>query len=124
MYKKFRSNLSDFMQQVVKQCQNSFIYDGYLIDNLSSFLTGLTDSQVRAFRHTSTLLTMKLMTAVVDIAVAVEKAKDNATRQFESEKQKHQSKKAGERLSALEHKKQEVSLRGSSATHLKDPPIL
>ena len=52
---------------------------------------------------------MKLMTAIVDIAVTVEKAKENARRQYESEKHKHQSKKAGERLSALQHKKQEVS---------------
>jgi len=34
----------------------SLIYDGYMIDKLTGFLTGLTDSQVRAFRHTSTLL--------------------------------------------------------------------
>ena len=55
-YKKLRSNLADFIQWVIKLCQNNFIYDGYMIDNISSFLTGLTDSQVRAFRHTSTLI--------------------------------------------------------------------
>jgi len=52
---------------------------------------------------------MKLMTALVDVAVSVEQAKENARRQYESEKSKHQSKKAGERLNALQHKKQEVS---------------
>jgi len=55
-YKKLRANLADFIRHVIQQCQHSFVYDGYLVDNISSFLTGLTDSQVRAFRHTSTLL--------------------------------------------------------------------
>ena len=53
---------------------------------------------------------MKLMTAIVDIAVTVERAKDNAKRQYESEKSKHQSKKASERLTALQHKKSEVCM--------------
>ena len=54
------------------------------------------------------LIAMKLMTAIVDIAVTVERAKDNAKRQYESEKSKHQSKKASERLTALQHKKSDV----------------
>lgn len=43
------------MQLLVKQCQYSIIYDQYLMDNVISLLTGLSDSQVRAFRHTATL---------------------------------------------------------------------
>ena len=44
-----------FLQVLVRQCQYSIIYDQYMMDNVISLLTGLTDSQVRAFRHTSTL---------------------------------------------------------------------
>lgn len=54
-WKKFRSNFCDFVQTLVKQCQYSIIYDQYLMDNVISLLTGLSDSQVRAFRHTATL---------------------------------------------------------------------
>lgn len=54
-WKKFRSNFCDFVAQLVKQCQYSIIYDQYLMDNMISLLTGLSDSQVRAFRHTATL---------------------------------------------------------------------
>jgi hypothetical protein len=43
------------VQILVKQCQYSIIYDQYLMDNVISLLTGLSDSQVRAFRHTATL---------------------------------------------------------------------
>lgn len=54
-WKKFRQNFCDFVQTLVKQCQYSIIYDQFLMDNVISLLTGLSDSQVRAFRHTATL---------------------------------------------------------------------
>lgn len=54
-WKKFRSNFCEFVASLVKQCQYSIIYDQYLMDNMISLLTGLSDSQVRAFRHTATL---------------------------------------------------------------------
>ena len=54
-YKKFKSNFCEFIHTLVHQCQYSIIYDQYMMDNVISLLTGLTDSQVRAFRHTSTL---------------------------------------------------------------------
>jgi cohesin complex subunit SA-1/2 len=62
-WKKFRSNFCDFVGHLVKQCQYSIIYDQYLMDNMISLLTGLSDSQVRAFRHTATLAG-KLFTSI------------------------------------------------------------
>lgn len=59
-WKKFRSGFCEFVQVLVRQCQYSIIYDQYMMDNVISLLTGLTDSQVRAFRHTSTLAGMQL----------------------------------------------------------------
>ena len=76
-----------------------FLYYGTIIVSLQSLLCIDVDCLLTA---------MKLMTAIVDIAVTVERAKDNAKRQYESEKSKHQSKKASERLTALQHKKSEV----------------
>ena len=43
------------MQVLVRQCQYGIIYDQCMMENVISLLTGLTDSQVRAFRHTSTM---------------------------------------------------------------------
>lgn len=54
-WKKFRANFCEFVQILVRQCQYSIIYDQFLMDNVISLLTGLSDSQVRAFRHTATL---------------------------------------------------------------------
>ncbi|XP_047741436.1 cohesin subunit SA-2 isoform X1 [Hyalella azteca] len=108
MWKKFRSNFCEFVQVLVKQCQYSIIYDQYLMDNVISLLTGLSDSQVRAFRHTATLAAMKLMTALVDVALTVSVNHDNTQRQYESERQKTREKRANDRLENLMTKRQEL----------------
>lgn len=54
--KRFKGGLCEFARLLVRSCQNSLIYDEYLFSSLLALLTGLSDSQVRAFRHTSTLL--------------------------------------------------------------------
>jgi len=87
-WRKFKNNFCDFVQTLVKQCQYSIIYDQFLMDNVISLLTGLSDSQVRAFRHTATLAAMKLMTALVDVALLVSNNFDNAAKQFEAERVK------------------------------------
>lgn len=107
-WKKFKSNYCEFVQTLVRQCQYSIIYDQYMMDNVISLLTGLTDSQVRAFRHTSTLAAMKLMTALVDVALNLSINLDNTQRQYESERQKNQNKRATDRLDLLMTKRQEL----------------
>ncbi|XP_019873117.2 cohesin subunit SA-1 isoform X1 [Aethina tumida] len=107
-WKKFRQNFCDFVQTLVKQCQYSIIYDQFLMDNVISLLTGLSDSQVRAFRHTATLGAMKLMTALVDVALTVSVNLDNTQRQYESERQKTREKRASDRLESLLGKRQEL----------------
>ncbi|OWF51899.1 cohesin subunit SA-2-like isoform X2 [Mizuhopecten yessoensis] len=107
-WKKFRSNFCEYVQVLVRQCQYSIIYDQYMMDNIISLLTGLTDSQVRAFRHTSTLAAMKLMTALVDVALNLSINLDNTQRQYEAERQKQQTKRANDRLDMLLQRRQEL----------------
>ncbi|XP_043227406.1 cohesin subunit SA-2-like isoform X2 [Amphibalanus amphitrite] len=107
-WKKFRANFCDFVGTLVKQCQYSIIYDQHLMDNVISFLTGLTDSQVRAFRHTATLAAMKLMTALVNVALTVSINLENTQRQYEVERQKSREKRAPDRLEQLMSKRQEL----------------
>ncbi|XP_026468495.1 cohesin subunit SA-1-like [Ctenocephalides felis] len=107
-WKKFRQNFCDFVQTLVKQCQYSIIYDQFLMDNVISMLTGLSDSQVRAFRHTATLAAMKLMTALVDVALLVSVNCDNSLRQYEAERLKARDKRATDRLESLMQKRTEL----------------
>uniref|UniRef100_A0AAG5DF34 SCD domain-containing protein n=1 Tax=Anopheles atroparvus TaxID=41427 RepID=A0AAG5DF34_ANOAO len=107
-WKKFKMNFCDFVQTLVKQCQYSIIYDQFLMDNVISLLTGLSDSQVRAFRHTATLAAMKLMTALVDVALLVSIHFDNAARQYEAERTKPRDRRAPDRLESLMAKRTEL----------------
>lgn len=107
-WKKFKNNFCDFVQTLVRQCQYSIIYDQYLMDNVISLLTGLSDSQVRAFRHTATLAAMKLMTALVDVALTVSVTLANTQRQYEAERTKPRDKRAADRLESLMSKRQEL----------------
>ena len=88
MARKFRGNLSEFVLQLIKQAQNSILYDQFLMDNLVSLLTQLSDSQVRPFRHTATLSSMSLMTGLVHVWVTVSKMKLNISKQLKREEKK------------------------------------
>jgi len=44
-----------FIQQLINLSQHNIIYDDEMMDILICWIIGLSDSQVRAFRHTSTL---------------------------------------------------------------------
>lgn len=51
----FHTEFCDFVSVLVAQCQHCVIFDGYLMSVVISLLTELSDSYVRAFRHTCTL---------------------------------------------------------------------
>ncbi|MGH0172611.1 UNVERIFIED_CONTAM: hypothetical protein FKN15_063863 [Acipenser sinensis] len=107
-WKKFKSSFCEFIGVLVRQCQYSIIYDEYMMDTVISLLTGLSDSQVRAFRHTSTLAAMKLMTALVNVALNLSINMDNTQRQYETERNKMIGKRANDKLELLLQKRKEV----------------
>uniref|UniRef100_A0AAY4ARJ6 Cohesin subunit SA n=1 Tax=Denticeps clupeoides TaxID=299321 RepID=A0AAY4ARJ6_9TELE len=107
-WKKFKSSFCEFIGVLVRQCQYSIIYDEYMMDTVISLLTGLSDSQVRAFRHTSTLAAMKLMTALVNVALNLSINMDNTQRQYEAERNKSIGKRANERLELLLQKRKDL----------------
>ncbi|XP_067997205.1 cohesin subunit SA-2-like isoform X1 [Melanerpes formicivorus] len=106
-WKKFKANFCEFIAVLVQQCQCSILYDSYLMDTIISLLIGLADSTVRAFRHTSTLAAMKLLTAVVSIHLNLDVNKHNAQRLYEVEKKRISGKKTSYRLDQLERKRKE-----------------
>ncbi|NXO82532.1 STAG2 protein, partial [Sitta europaea] len=106
-WKKFKANFCEFIAVLVQQCQCSILYDNYLMDTIISLLTGLADSMVRAFRHTSTLAAMKLLTAVLSVCLNLDVNKHNAQRLYEAEKKRISGKRTSYRLDQLERKRKE-----------------
>ncbi len=102
--KKFKQNFIDFIQSLIQTCQYSIIYDQHLCVNLITFLISMSDSQVRAFRHTATLVLMKLMTSFLDVQISLQQNLVALKKQFDNEKQKSQQKRAADRLDILQNK--------------------
>ncbi|XP_054663991.1 cohesin subunit SA-3 isoform X1 [Grus americana] len=107
-WRRFRAGFCELVTAVVRRCQYSVVYDEFLMDALISLLTGLSDSQVRAFRHTSTLAAMKLMTALVNVALGVSLHQENNQRQYEAERSKGPGHQATDKLEALLEKRREL----------------
>uniref|UniRef100_A0A3B3I8U6 Cohesin subunit SA n=1 Tax=Oryzias latipes TaxID=8090 RepID=A0A3B3I8U6_ORYLA len=99
--KHFKAGLSEFSRVLMRSCRNSIIYDEYIFPSLLALLTGLSDSQVRAFRHTSTLLALKVMTGLVEVAVTVSVQLQTTQRQIDTEKSKNPQIRASDKLEEL-----------------------
>ncbi|XP_056133500.1 cohesin subunit SA-2 [Lampris incognitus] len=87
-WKRFKASLCEFVQVLVRSCQNGVLHDEYLFSSLLALLIGLSDSQVRAFRHTSTLLAMKLMTGLMKVSVVVYAQLQTSQRRYNIESSK------------------------------------
>uniref|UniRef100_A0A8C9SKM1 Cohesin subunit SA n=1 Tax=Scleropages formosus TaxID=113540 RepID=A0A8C9SKM1_SCLFO len=107
-WKRFRSNFCEFLSVLVAQCQYSVIFDSYLMDTLISLLTELSDSRVRAFRHTCTLAAMKLLSALVGVALSLSVSLDNSQRLYEVERVKASCRRSGLRVDRIQRKIDEV----------------
>ncbi|KHJ84068.1 STAG domain protein, partial [Oesophagostomum dentatum] len=80
-----------------------------MMDSVIQLLTGLADSQVRAFRHTATFAAMKISSALVDVTLELVSVKDRNAKQLEAEKARlKQSSGTNEKLDVLIQKKNEV----------------
>ncbi|XP_059819787.1 cohesin subunit SA-2-like [Hypanus sabinus] len=116
-WKKFKSNFCEFLSVLIQHCQYTIIHDEYLMDTVISLLTGLSDSQVRAFRHTSTLAAMKLMTALIHVSLSLRVQLHNTQRQCEVEKMNRRPNRG---LETFLQKKDEILEKQSNIENLMD----
>ena len=106
--KKWKGNIVSFIQTLFKLIRNSLIYDQNLMDKLISLLTQLSDSQIRAFRHTATFISLHLVTELVDVHIRLSRDLEKISRQYECEQAKSSSTKAADRLELLRSKRSEI----------------
>lgn len=107
-WRHFREGVCEFVSQLVRGCRNSLLYDDFLFSSLIALLTGLADSQVRAFRHTSTLIAMRLMSSIVSVAADVSAQALMTQRRCELEKNKPVEHRAIDRVEELENSYREL----------------
>uniref|UniRef100_A0A1I7XVF4 STAG domain-containing protein n=1 Tax=Heterorhabditis bacteriophora TaxID=37862 RepID=A0A1I7XVF4_HETBA len=108
-WKKFRNNLHSMLYVLIDKCKSSLIFDQRMMDSVIQLLTGLADSQVRAFRHTATFAAMKISSALVDVTIELVSVKDRNSKQIEAEKARlKQISGTNEKLDVLIQKKNEM----------------
>ncbi|XP_048094885.1 cohesin subunit SA-2 isoform X1 [Alosa alosa] len=115
-WKRFRSQFCEFVSVLVARCQNCIIFDGYLMSTLISLLTELSDSRLRAFRHTCTLAAVKLLSALVSLSVNV----DNSQKLLEVERSKYPGRNASPRLERIQRKVLELQERKLELENMMD----
>ncbi|XP_043087259.1 cohesin subunit SA-2 [Puntigrus tetrazona] len=107
-WRRFAEGVCEFVSLLVRGCRNSVLYDDFLFSSFIALLTGLADSQVRAFRHTSTLIAMRLMSSIVSVAAEVNTQALMTQRRCELEKNKPAEHRAFDRIEELEHSYREL----------------
>ncbi|XP_067312828.1 cohesin subunit SA-1 isoform X4 [Pseudorasbora parva] len=107
-WRLFREGVCECVCVLVRGCRNSLLYDDFLFSSLIALLTGLADSQVRAFRHTSTFIAMRLMSSIVSVAADVNAQVLMTQRRCELEKNKTAEHRAIDRVEELENSYREL----------------
>ncbi|KAK1797783.1 hypothetical protein P4O66_008134, partial [Electrophorus voltai] len=119
-WKRFRMHFCDFVQVLISQCQYNVIFDNYLLNTLISLLTELSASCVRAFRHTCTLAAVKLLSALVNVALSLSVGVDNNQRLYEVETAKASRKRASSQLEKIQRKITELQDRKLETEDMMD----
>jgi cohesin complex subunit SA-1/2 len=125
IFKKFRKSLSEFIERlVVSAAELGLLYTTDLIATIQTWITCMSSSQLRSFRHTATVVALEILTALCDVAAAVEKEADVLDRQRAAEKKRkagNKTKTTTGREKELEGKATEVRERKASlAEFLKE----
>ncbi|KAM8794234.1 cohesin subunit SA-3 [Eudromia elegans] len=106
--RRLRGGLCELVVALVARGRHGAVLDGFLPGALAALLTGLAASPVRAFRHAGTLAALKLVTALVPVAVALGQLGDKNARQLEAERAKEPGRRAPERLEGLQEQRREL----------------
>lgn len=100
-FASFRATMVGFFDSLIQTCHSAGIFytDETLIDNLEYWVTAMTSSPIRPFRHTATVICLAIESALCVVATEVANTAANTLRQKEGEEKKKSVNK--ERVNAL-----------------------
>ncbi|CAN9497599.1 unnamed protein product [Ophioblennius macclurei] len=107
----FHSDFCDFVSVLVARCQHAVLFDQYLMASLISLLTELSNSYVRAFRHTCTLAALKLLSSLVGVALNLNAGIENSQKLFQvkrRERSRQQLQRTRKKIAELQEKQTEI----------------
>ncbi|KAM9709739.1 cohesin subunit SA-2 isoform 2-T2 [Menidia menidia] len=116
----FHSEFCDFLSVLVIQCQHSVIFDSYLMNTLISLLTELSNSYVRAFRHTCTLAAAKLLSSLVGVALSLSVGVENSQKLYDVQKTKTARQRSTQQLDRIQRKIRELQEKRAEIEGMMD----
>lgn len=109
-YKKFRSSVAQFLSKLLTlAADDSLLYESSFWIHFSSWVHALSSSQIRALRHTATVVVLLSVNALSELHVAVKKEHGQVVRAKEAEEKKGRKDKS--RLKDMERQVKEVHER-------------
>ncbi|XP_049835360.1 cohesin subunit SA-2-like isoform X2 [Schistocerca gregaria] len=84
--KKTSTKLCHLMEMLIKKCEHSILYDGFLMSSLCHFLCKLSGSKIRGFRYVSTLAGLSIASELAELCRNVEKQRNNLKKQLNTER--------------------------------------
>uniref|UniRef100_A0A8C5E6D9 Cohesin subunit SA n=1 Tax=Gouania willdenowi TaxID=441366 RepID=A0A8C5E6D9_GOUWI len=97
----FHSEFCDFLSILVAQCQHNIIFDSYLMNTIIVLLSELSNSFIRAFRHTCTLAAVKLLSSLIGVSLGLSVAIENRQKLSKVQKTKTVRQKSVQQLERL-----------------------
>ncbi|KAH9996308.1 hypothetical protein BJV77DRAFT_175068 [Russula vinacea] len=125
IFKRFRKSLSEFLERlIISAAELGALYTTDLMATIQTWITCMSSSQLRSFRHTATVVALEILTALCDVAAVVDKEADVLNRQKAAERKRkagNKTKTVTGREKELESKAAEVRQRKTSlAEFLKE----
>lgn len=108
-YKKFRTSLSSFLQKLLVASADDLLYDTSFYEHFQAWIHALSSSQIRALRHTATVVALQLVHALSILRIQVDKEHAQTVRAKEAEEKKGRKDKA--RLRDMERQVKEAHKR-------------
>ncbi|KAL1863545.1 cohesin complex subunit [Paecilomyces lecythidis] len=89
-FRHFRSTLEEFSETFIRTLHHSSILydDKPLTDHIFTWVAAISDSNLRPYRHTGTLVSLSMSSALCDIAHEVTSTISTSRKQLEAEKRK------------------------------------
>ncbi|CAO3641759.1 unnamed protein product [Cunninghamella blakesleeana] len=81
IHKPLKRNLLLFFQELISICKSDLLYDGSLMETLQSWLATMSSSVYRPFRHTATLIALKITSSLCVVANETKASLKTTTRQ-------------------------------------------
>ncbi|GAA5922470.1 hypothetical protein JCM3775_005740 [Rhodotorula graminis] len=108
-YKKFRDSLAQFLQKLLAASADDILFSTAFYEHFQAWVHALSSSQIRALRHTATVVVLLCVNALSTLHVQVRKEHAQAVRAKEAEEKKSRKDKA--RLRDMERQVKEAHER-------------